>query len=106
MRRALVAAAGLAALLDGWAAVVRPPWARRLFAPRAPRNLLLVSLDTLRADHLGSYGYAGAATPRLDSLAARGLRFERATTVVPLTLPAHSSLMTGTFPAWHGVRDN
>jgi arylsulfatase A-like enzyme/Flp pilus assembly protein TadD len=66
----------------------------------------LVSIDTLRADHLGSYGYAGAQTPRLDALARSGLRFETATTVVPLTLPAHSSLMTGTFPAWHGVRDN
>jgi arylsulfatase A-like enzyme/Tfp pilus assembly protein PilF len=78
---------------------------RGLLAPRA-RNLLLVSIDTLRADHLGSYGYAGAQTPRLDSLARSGLRFARATTVVPLTLPAHTSLLTGTFPAWHGVRDN
>ena len=89
-----------------WAAVARPPWARRLLPSRAPRNLLLVSLDTLRADRLGSYGYAGAQTPRLDALARSGLRFEKATTVVPLTLPAHSSLLTGTFPAWHGVRDN
>ena len=71
-----------------------------------PRNLLLITLDTLRADRLGSYGYAGARTPHLDALAARGLRFEQASTVVPLTLPAHSSLMTGTFPAFHGVRDN
>ncbi|HSD28560.1 MAG TPA: sulfatase-like hydrolase/transferase, partial [Vicinamibacteria bacterium] len=70
------------------------------------RNLLVVTLDTLRADHVGSYGYAGARTPRLDGLAARGLRFARAATVVPLTLPAHSSLFTGTFPARHAVRDN
>jgi arylsulfatase A-like enzyme/Tfp pilus assembly protein PilF len=55
---------------------------------------------------VGSYGYAAAQTPRLDALARSGLRFEEATTVVPLTLPAHSSLFTGTFPAWHGVRDN
>ena len=68
--------------------------------------MLLVSIDTLRADRLGSYGYAAAETPRLDALAARGLRFAQATTVIPLTLPAHSSLMTGTFPAHHGVRDN
>jgi len=72
----------------------------------AARNLLLVSIDTLRADHVGCYGYAAAQTPRLDALARSGLRFSRATTVVPLTLPAHTSLMTGTFPAWHGVRDN
>ena len=71
-----------------------------------PRNLLLISIDTLRADRLGSYGYAAAETPHLDALARAGLRFAQATTVVPLTLPAHSSLLTGTFPSWHGVRDN
>ncbi len=71
-----------------------------------PRSVLLISIDTLRADRLGSYGYKAAATPVLDALAARGLRFDQAATVVPLTLPAHSSLMTGTFPAFHGVRDN
>src|SRR5574341_1408498 len=73
---------------------------------RRPPNLLVVTLDTLRADHVGAYGYAPARTPRLDGLAARGLRFARAATVVPLTLPAHSSLFTGSFPARHAVRDN
>jgi choline-sulfatase len=72
----------------------------------APRNLVLISIDTIRADRLGSYGYAAAQTPHLDGLARAGLRFSQATTVVPLTLPAHSSLLTGTFPNWHGVRDN
>jgi arylsulfatase A-like enzyme/Flp pilus assembly protein TadD len=81
---------------------VGPAW----LAGGGPRNLLVVTLDTLRADHVGSYGYAGARTPRLDGLAARGLRFARAATVVPLTLPAHASLFTGTFPARHAVRDN
>lgn len=71
-----------------------------------PRNLLLVTIDTLRADRVGAYGYAAARTPHLDALAAAGLRFERAATVAPLTLPAHSSILTGTFPGWHGVRDN
>ena len=99
---ALVICAGLAA----WVGFGRPRWARRILPAKAPRNLLLVSIDTLRADHLGCYGYAAAQTPRLDALARSGLRFARATTVMPLTLPAHSSLMTGTFPAWHGVRDN
>jgi arylsulfatase A-like enzyme/tetratricopeptide (TPR) repeat protein len=89
-----------------WAGTSSPRWARRLLPQRAPRNLLLVSIDTLRADHLGCYGYRPAQTPRLDGLARSGLLFSKATTVVPLTLPAHSSLMTGTFPAWHGVRDN
>src|SRR5579871_3976265 len=75
-------------------------------ARRAPLNVLLISIDTLRADHLGAYGYAAAQTPAIDRLASRGLRFTHAATVAPLTLPAHSSLMTGTFPAYHGVRDN
>ena len=69
-------------------------------------NILIVSIDTLRADRVGSYGYAAAQTPILDGLAARGLRFAQATTVAPLTLPAHASLFTGTFPTFHGVRDN
>ena len=84
-------------------------WARQagvLDRGNRPTNLLLVSIDTLRADRLGSYGYAPARTPRLDALAASGLRFEQATTVMPLTLPAHASLFTGTFPGFHGVRDN
>ena len=71
-----------------------------------PPSVLLVSVDTLRADRLGSYGYKAASTPVIDALAARGLRFEQAATVTPLTLPAHTSLMSGTFPAFHGVRDN
>lgn len=69
-------------------------------------NVLIVTIDTLRADRLGSYGYREASTPHLDALAARGQRFSQATTVTPLTLPAHSSLFTGTYPAFHGVRDN
>jgi len=96
-----LAALGAGALLWWWQA--RP--GRGLFAKR-PRNLLLVSLDTTRADRLGCYGYAAAQTPRLDALAGGGVRFANATTVVPLTLPAHTSLMTGTFPGTHGVRDN
>ena len=69
-------------------------------------NILLITIDTLRADHLGSYGYTTASTPSLDALARRGLRFDRAVTVTPLTLPAHVSLMTGTYPGYHGIRDN
>src|SRR5919198_4258003 len=95
---AVVAAAALAAAVFGWRSFV----ARR---DRRP-NVLLITIDTLRADHVGSYGYAAAQTRALDALAARGLRFAQAATVAPLTLPAHSSLMTGTFPTFHGVRDN
>jgi len=99
-----LSAAGL--LFAGWTFFLRAVPGVTLFRPATPRNVLLVSLDTLRADHLGCYRYAAAQTPRIDALAATGLRFEQATTVAPLTLPAHSSLMTGTFPGWHGVRDN
>ena len=69
-------------------------------------NLLLVTIDTLRADHLGSYGAASGRTPALDALAARGVRFERAQSPVPLTGPSHATMLTGLYPPGHGVRDN
>ncbi len=69
-------------------------------------DLLLVTLDTTRADHLGSYGYPDAETPNLDRLAREGVRFTDAMTVAPLTLPAHSTLLTGRLPRRHGVRNN
>jgi len=69
-------------------------------------NVLLITLDTTRADHLGTYGNRRVATPHLDTLAGEGVVFERATTSAPLTLPAHASLMTGSWPMDHGVRDN
>ena len=69
-------------------------------------NLLLVTLDTTRADRIGVYGHAQAVTPRIDELAARGIRFERAYAHAPVTLPTHASLLTGTLPPEHGIRDN
>src|SRR5688572_32484623 len=69
-------------------------------------NILLVTLDTTRADRLGCYGRAGAATPVLDRLAAGGVRFAEAVTVAPETLPAHATLLTGLLPPRHGVRIN
>ena len=69
-------------------------------------NLLVVTLDTTRADRLGCYGARGVATPNLDRLAARGTLFERAISPMPMTLPAHTSLFTGLLPGAHGVRDN
>jgi choline-sulfatase len=71
-----------------------------------PRNLLLVTLDTVRADHLGAYGDAAAETPSLDRLAREGVRFAAAASPVPLTLPAHSSLLSGLLPPHHGLRNN
>jgi arylsulfatase A-like enzyme/tetratricopeptide (TPR) repeat protein len=69
-------------------------------------NVILITLDTTRADHIGCYGYAGARTPRLDALAGRGVLFEQAAASSPLTLPAHCSILTGMYPTYHGVRIN
>ncbi len=69
-------------------------------------NVLLVTLDTTRADHLGCYGASGALTPALDGLAARGTLFEQAYTPSPMTLPAHATIMTGLEPPEHGLRVN
>lgn len=77
------------------------------WTPVDPRpSVLLITLDTTRADHLGSYGYAAAETPTTDALAADGMRFARATSSCPLTIPSHSTILTGRFPPSHGVRDN
>jgi arylsulfatase A-like enzyme/Tfp pilus assembly protein PilF len=69
-------------------------------------NFLFITLDTTRADRLGCYGYAAAATPNLDALARGGARFADCVTPCPLTLPAHCSLFTGLTPLGHGVRNN
>jgi arylsulfatase A-like enzyme/Flp pilus assembly protein TadD len=75
-------------------------------APAAGPSLLLVTIDTLRADRLGSYGYGGVETPHLDRLAREGVRFHQVATTAPLTLPAHASIFSGRYPHRHGVRDN
>ncbi|MFH0981657.1 MAG: sulfatase-like hydrolase/transferase [Planctomycetota bacterium] len=69
-------------------------------------NVVLITLDTLRADRVGCYGYQGVSTPAIDRLAAEGIRFVDAVSVVPMTLPAHASILTGDYPPRHGVRDN
>ena len=69
-------------------------------------TIVLVTLDTTRADRLGCYGYAGARTPNLDRLAAESAVFEDATATAPVTLPSHASMFTGQYPAVHGVRYN
>ncbi|HSA95865.1 MAG TPA: tetratricopeptide repeat protein [Acidobacteriota bacterium] len=72
----------------------------------ASHNVLLITLDTTRADHLGCYGFAQGRTPRLDALAASGVRFARTYAPAPLTLPSHASIMSGLYPVRHGVRNN
>ena len=69
-------------------------------------NVLLVTIDTLRADHVGAYGSTRGLTPTIDRLAAEGLRFQTTYAHVPLTLPSHTALMTGAYPFVNGVRDN
>jgi arylsulfatase A-like enzyme/Tfp pilus assembly protein PilF len=98
--RAAIALA-LAALVGGAALIVY----RQAQRPRRP-NLLLLTLDTLRADHLGAYGDKTAETPVLDGLASRGVRFEQVQSAIPLTGPSHATILTGLYPPVHGVRDN
>ncbi len=69
-------------------------------------NLIIITLDTTRADRLGCYGYQQAATPALDRLAREGVLFENARVQVPITLPSHASIMTATNPVWHGLDSN
>ncbi len=73
---------------------------------QAPLNVVVITLDTTRADRLSPYGYQGAPMPALERLAREGVLFDQATSVAPLTLPAHASLFTGLFPPGHGVHDN
>jgi len=74
--------------------------------PRLPHAIILITLDTTRADHLSSYGYARPTTPALDRLAAGGVRFTRAVSPMPTTDPAHATLLTGLYPRTHGIRQN
>lgn len=69
-------------------------------------NVLLITIDTLRADRLHCYGFQEINTPNIDDLAERGVLFADATAHVPLTLPSHTAIMTGNFPSYHGVHDN
>ena len=97
---ALLLLAGAAALAWVWSRGV-PPLVERI----ADQNVLLVTIDTLRADALGSYG-GPAATPNLDRLAAGGARFDFAHAHAVVTLPSHASILTGVYPFEHGIHDN
>jgi arylsulfatase A-like enzyme/Flp pilus assembly protein TadD len=97
MRRDVLAL--LAALL------IFPLLASAADPPNNPPNVVLITIDTVRADHLGCYGYKLIETPHLDALAAAGIRFTNAYTPVPITLPAHSVMITGTYPIRTGIHD-
>ncbi|MGH9367068.1 MAG: sulfatase-like hydrolase/transferase, partial [Thermoanaerobaculia bacterium] len=104
-RRLLVAASVVVvALLASLPLLMRS----RAFGPGRWKgfNVLLITIDTLRADRLGCYGFAEIRTPRIDSLAEDGALFERCVSSTPLTLPSHTTIFSGTYPLRHGVRDN
>jgi choline-sulfatase len=94
-------------LIAALAACTRqPPSPARNEAAPVQRNVVIITIDTLRADHVGVYGYGAARTPVLDRLAREGVRYERAYATAPITLPSHASLMTGRYPPGHGARHN
>lgn len=99
-------AAALAAMLAAACSRSAPVPPGPPSAPMPGANILLVTIDTLRADHVGAYGGRPGVTPTLDRLAAEGLRVETVYAHVPLTLPSHTSIMTGAWPHVNGVRDN
>jgi arylsulfatase A-like enzyme/Flp pilus assembly protein TadD len=88
------------AILFAW-----PPAATGQEPSRPAPSVLLITIDTLRADHVGCYGYARVETPVIDGLSAAGVRFENAYAQVPITLPSHAVILTGTYPMFNGVRD-
>ncbi|MBW8002796.1 MAG: sulfatase-like hydrolase/transferase [Planctomycetes bacterium] len=79
---------------------------RSLLQPEKIRNVILISIDTCRADHLSCYGYPCNTTPNIDAVAKEGFLFENAISPIPQTLPAHTSMLCGTIPPYHGVHDN
>jgi arylsulfatase A-like enzyme/Tfp pilus assembly protein PilF len=100
-RKLLFLAAGVALAIACIALIRFSP----TFGARRP-NVLIVTIDTLRADHLGCYGYRAARTPHIDQLATEGVLCTDAIAAAPITMPSHSSILTGLLPPAHGVRDN
>jgi choline-sulfatase len=93
-------------VLRGFRLLLLIPLAFLAGCGQPPLNVLLVTLDTTRADHIGCYGFPLARTPRLDGLAREGVRCADAVSAAPITLPSHSTILTGLYPPAHGVRDN
>ena len=102
MNRVVTATATVALLAALCGCAAKPPDP----APAAEADVVLISIDTLRADHLPAYGATAIETPAIDAFGAESILFENAWSPYPLTLPAHVSVMTGLSPPAHGVRDN
>ena len=105
-RRRIVLALALAAALLIAGGMVYRSTRTEVAAGGARQNILLITLDTARADHFGAYGFTRARTRYLDRLAAEGVRFEWAFSPAPITLTGHASIFTGLYPFEHGVRNN
>jgi arylsulfatase A-like enzyme/Tfp pilus assembly protein PilF len=104
-RRLLTASAALVLLaIPLYALFGRGPG--RFRGATGDANVLLITIDTLRADHLGAYGYRPIKTPTIDALAGEGVLFENAVTPAVMTLPSHATILTGLYPPTHGIRDN
>ena len=97
---ALLAALVLSGILLASSGCGEPPPAAAALRP----NLILISLDTLRPDHLGAYGYPIETSPALDRFARRGLVFEEAIAPAPWTAPSHAAMLTGLYPNRHGIK--
>lgn len=76
------------------------------FALQAAPNIVLITIDSLRADHLHCYGYSVQTSPNIDQLASQGIQYQYAFSAVPLTLPSHATILSGLYPQQHGIRDN
>jgi choline-sulfatase len=101
--RGIVARAIIPAAIAAFTACTSAPPAT---PPASARNLVLITIDTLRADRVGAYGYQPARTPTFDAVAKAGVRFDRAYAPAPITLTSHASLLTGRYPPGHGARHN
>jgi len=104
MKKPILIVLGIAALIEAlmWSGLI---WRARSSSD-AGGPIVLISIDTLRADHLPAYGYTKVRTPNIDALARDGVLFENAYSHAPQTLPAHTSMLSGRLPFEHGVRDN
>ncbi len=106
MRRILGACVGLIVLAVSLQARALKKIKKSHFDAKSAPNVLLISFDTTRADHLSCYGYARRTSPNIDQLAAHGVLFENAYTAIPLTGPSHISIMTSLYPQQHGATIN
>jgi predicted AlkP superfamily pyrophosphatase or phosphodiesterase len=103
---AVLATAGVAARLAAPSSAATDSPSDAPASAAAANSVLLFTWDTTRADRIGAYGHARSTTPGFDALAREGLLYERAYAAAPVTLPSHTTILSGVYPPAHGVRDN